>query len=91
LAEGQDKHKSANCDFQYQDFLITKNQKPWFIVEVKFSKNHCINKSLHIFQNLTEAEHAFQVVFDMEPVAKNCFDYREPIIVPVQTLLSQLV
>jgi uncharacterized protein len=39
----------------------------------------------------TKAEHAFQVVMDMEYVNKDCFSYYEPVIVPARTLLSQLV
>ena len=73
------------------DFLVTKDKKPWFLVEVKQSKNHSISKALYQFQKITGAAHAFQVVFDMDYVSKDCFDYTEPVIVPIQTLLSQLV
>ncbi len=39
----------------------------------------------------TGAEHAFQVVLDLEYEAINCFDFRRPVVVPARTLLSQLV
>lgn len=73
------------------DFLVTKNQKPWFLVEVKTSKQAGLSQSLLSFQKQTEAEHAFQVVFDMEVIEEDCFKFKTPIIVPVETLLSQLV
>ena len=73
------------------DFLVTKNQRPWFMVEAKFSGNASINKNLYYFQNEIKAEHAFQVVFDMNFINKDCFKLREPTIVPAQTFLSQLV
>lgn len=72
------------------DFLVTKDNKPWFLVEVKNSKNTSLNKSLFTFQEQTNALHAFQVVFDMEPIIENCFLHKKPIIVPAQTFLSQL-
>ncbi len=73
------------------DFLVTKNQQPWFLVEVKSSNNQGISKSLHYYQQRTNAKHAFQVVFNEKHINKNLFEYTQPIIVPVQTLLSQLV
>lgn len=73
------------------DFLVTKNQQPWFLVEVKHSQNNHLSKNLYYFQEKTQAPHAFQLAFDLPYVAKNCFDYLRPIIVPVETFLSQLV
>ena len=73
------------------DFLVTKDQKPWFLVEAKASATTGISKALHLFQKQTAAKHAFQVAFDMDYIAKNCFDYTEPVIVPASTFLSQLV
>lgn len=73
------------------DFLVTKNNVPWFLVEVKSSENTGVSKNLYVFQQQTGAKHAFQVVFDMDYVDKDCFLYNEPIIVPAQTILSQLI
>lgn len=73
------------------DFLVTKDRKPWFIVEAKHSSNSALSKSLFVFQQQTKAHHAFQVAFDMKPVLQDCFAHHEPIIVPAQTFLSQLV
>ncbi|MDR1057517.1 MAG: hypothetical protein LBL17_02995 [Coxiellaceae bacterium] len=71
--------------------MVTKNHKPWFMVEVKNSSNPSLSKSLFVFHQQTKASHAFQVAFDMKPMLQDCFAYHEPIIVPVQTLLSQLI
>jgi len=73
------------------DFLVSRDKKPWFLVEVKLSSKGGISKNLVYFQDKIKAKHAFQVVFDMEYVAKDCFKYTEPIIVPARTFLTQLV
>ncbi len=73
------------------DFLVTKNEQPWFLVEVKNSHTQPLSKNLHIFQKQTGAKHAFQISLNMEYVNKDCFLHTQPIIVPAQTFLSQLV
>lgn len=73
------------------DFLVTKNEKPWFLVEVKMSDNKGISPGLIYFQKETGAEHAFQVVIDLPWVNRNCFEVDQPVIVPARTFLSQLV
>jgi len=73
------------------DFLVTRDKKPWFLVEVKLSEKDNISKNLFYFQEKLKTKHAFQVVFDMEYVARDCFSHSAPVIVPAQTFLSQLV
>jgi uncharacterized protein len=73
------------------DFLVSRDKKPWFIVEVKKSAKEGLSKSLYHYQQLTKAPHAFQVAFDMPYVAGNCFSSSGPIIVPAKTFLSQLI
>src|SRR5207237_1149930 len=73
------------------DFLVSKNKKPWFILEVKASENKGISKSLYYFKKMTKAPHAFQIVFDLDYVDKDCFSVLEPAIVPAKTFLSQLI
>ena len=73
------------------DFLVSRDSKPWFLVEVKSSLSGGISKNLVYFQKKVKAKHAFQVVFDMEYVPKDCFKHTEPIIVPARTFLTQLV
>ena len=72
------------------DFLVVKNDHPWFLVEVKNSCNK-LSPSLEFFQKQIQAEHAFQVVIQADYEEINCFDYRTPVIVPAQTFLSQLI
>ncbi|OGN64075.1 MAG: hypothetical protein A3E80_02635 [Chlamydiae bacterium RIFCSPHIGHO2_12_FULL_49_9] len=72
------------------DFLVTKNGKPWFLVEVK-TKAKGLSSSLYRFQEETGAPHAFQIAFDLPFVDKNCFEEKGPILVPAKTFLSQLV
>ncbi len=73
------------------DFLVTKNDKPWFLVEVKNSDGAKLNPHLAVFQKQTGAQHAFQVVLDLPYVDKDCFSAKSPIVVPARTFLSQLV
>jgi len=72
------------------DFLVTKNEKPWFLVEVK-TKAKGISSALYHFQKETGAPHAFQVAFELPFINKNCFENNAPLIVPAKTFLSQLV
>lgn len=76
---------------QEVDFLIVKNNKPWFLVEVKNSSNGGLSKSLFYFQEMLEVDFAFQVALDMDYVDYNCFESSRPLIVPAKTFLSQLI
>lgn len=73
------------------DFLVSRDKKPWFLVEVKLSQKEAISKNLKFFQEKIKARHAFQVVLDMEYIPKDCFKHAAPIIVPARTFLTQLV
>ncbi len=73
------------------DFLITKNNAPWIIVEVKSSQKSGLTQALQYYYKTIHPQHAFQVVFDMDYVDNDCFALQRPVIVPVQTFLSQLV
>jgi hypothetical protein len=70
---------------------VTKNKKPWFLVEVKSSKTSPLSEQLAYFQQALDVPHAFQVVIDMEYIDMNCFHYKKPVIVPASTFLAQLV
>jgi uncharacterized protein len=72
------------------DFIVTKNGKPWFLVEVK-AKAKGLTPALFHFQKETKALHAFQVAFDLPFIKKDCFGEMRPILVPARTFLSQLV
>jgi len=72
------------------DFLVTKNKKPWFLVEVK-TKQTGISPALYRFQEEIQVPHAFQVTINLPFVQKDCFEEKGPIIVPARTFLSQLI
>jgi predicted AAA+ superfamily ATPase len=72
------------------DFLVVRDRKPWFLVEVKSSETK-LSDALPHFQSQTKARHAFQAVMDQPFVNADCFEYIEPAVVPVRTLLSQLL
>jgi hypothetical protein len=73
------------------DFLVVKNQKPWFLVEVKLDQQKSVSKNLIYFQKQIKAPHAFQAVFSLDYIEADCFREFTPKIVPVKTLLSQFV
>jgi len=84
-------HYLRNKDKKEVDFLITKNQKPWILVEAKSSNNQKVSPALEYFQSETQAPYAFQVVLNMDYVDKDCFQFHVPYIVPARTFLSQLI
>lgn len=72
------------------DFVMIRDGKPWFLVEVKLSDTR-LHAPLHHFQRQTGAPHAFQVVWQEPFVAADPFSRHDPVIVPASTLLSQLL
>jgi uncharacterized protein len=72
------------------DFLVVKDDHPWFLVEAKTSDSR-LSPALAHFQAQTGAPHAFQAVMALpfEPV--DCFAADRPVVVPAQTLLSQFL
>lgn len=72
------------------DFLIVRDRKPWFLVEVK-SSDTTLSPSLAHFQRQVGAPHAFQAVLDLDFVDRDCFSDHQPVVVPARTLLSQLL
>ena len=73
------------------DFLVARDRRPWFLVEVKSGGGAGLADSLRYFQKQTEARHAFQVAMDAEFIDRDCFEHSRPVIVPGRTFLSQLV
>lgn len=72
------------------DFLVVRDRKPWFLVEVKLS-DASLSPSLAYFQEQTKAPHAFQVVMELPYQRADCFKVHRPVVVPARTLLSQLL
>lgn len=73
------------------DFLVTRDKKPFFLVEVKSSATNQISPTLEYFQQQTGSKHAFQIAFDLDFVDRDCFQEKTPIQVPAATLLTQLI
>jgi uncharacterized protein len=71
------------------DFLITRKEKPWILVEAK-SSAQSVTSSLYYFQEHTKAPFALQITKDMPYIDENCFIAGKPLIVPARTALSQL-
>lgn len=71
------------------DFIVTKDNQPWFLVEAKTSDTHP-SPHLAYFQKKTGAKHAFQVVKRLPYQDRDCFEQQQPIVVPASTFLSQL-
>jgi len=72
------------------DFLVVRDRKPWFLVEVKLSDSS-LSPSLAHFQAQTKSPHAFQVVMNLPYEPADCFKVRQPVVVPAKTFLSQLL
>ena len=73
------------------DFVVARDRKPWFLVEVKH-QDGALSPSLAHFQTQLAAPFAFQVIVDAPHVAADCFERpRRPTVVPARTLLSQLL
>lgn len=72
------------------DFMITENGNPWMLIEVKYSSNDSLSKSLYHFSDQIKPRYTFQIAYDM-PYTD--YDFREldkPKIIPMITFLSQL-
>ncbi len=72
------------------DFIVIKDNQPWFLVEVKYADS-AMSPALEYFQKQTHAEHAFQVIITEDYIGKSCFDIGRPVIVPAKTFLSELI
>lgn len=84
-------HYLRTKDKREVDFLVCRNNQPWFLVEVKTSSNRSLNKNLQYFHERLKTEHAFQVVFSNDFEDYNCLEFKNPVIVSAKTFLSQLV
>lgn len=73
------------------DFLVARDGKPWFLVEVKY-REESLTDALRHYQKQLRAPLAFQVVIEADYVSADCFaGPREPLVVPAATFLSQLL
>jgi uncharacterized protein len=72
------------------DFVVVRDRKPWFLVEVKTNETR-LSPALAHFQGQTAAPHAFQAVLNLTFEDVDCFGAHQPVVVPARTLLSQLL
>jgi uncharacterized protein len=73
------------------DLLVARDGKPWFLAEVKLQEES-ISKALRYYQDQLKAPFAFQVAIEADYIQADCFAARgRPVVVPVRTLLSQLL
>ncbi|WP_218576641.1 ATP-binding protein [Desulfobacter latus] len=73
------------------DFLITRDNTPWILVEVKSSSSKRISPHLEYFSHILKTDHTFQIELNADYVDEDCFSVKRPVKVPAKTLLSQLV
>lgn len=73
------------------DFVVVRDNRPWFLVEVKTSDSSRLSSSLKYFHEQLGTAHAFQVAMDADFIERDCFEYSTPVIVPAKTFLAQLV
>ena len=73
------------------DFVVVRDDRPWFLVEVKTSDSSRLSPSLKYFHEQLGTAHAFQVAMDADFIERDCFEYSTPVIVPAKTFLAQLV
>ena len=72
------------------ELSLTGTEGIVFIAEVKKS-DESLSGNLPLFQKVTGAKHAFQVVLNADYDGQDCFKKTTPSIVPAKTFLSQLV
>ena len=72
------------------DFLIVKNNKPWIMIECKYSHKEHISKALYRFKEQLNPDYVFQVVYDLPFSDIDCFSIKDLTIIPAKTFLSQL-
>ena len=73
------------------DFLVSRNDEPWLLVEVKLSAGRRVTDALRYFQAETGAPYALQAAFDLPPVNVHPLSAPSPAIVPASTFLATLV
>lgn len=72
------------------DFVVTADNSPWLLVEVKTSETS-LSPQLDYFQKMIGAPHALQAVINLPYQEIDCFSLGTPTVIPAQTLLSQLL
>lgn len=71
------------------DFLVTRDEVPWFAVEVKTSDTD-VSGSLPWVKARTGVDHAFQVVMNLPYQDVDVFTETDPVCISARTFCSQL-
>ncbi len=71
------------------DFIVTREKRPWFLVEAKLADT-ALSPHLAHFQRQTGARHALQALVELPHVQADCFARERPTVVPARTLFAQL-
>ena len=61
------------------DFLVVRDDRPWFMVEVK-AGDTSLSPALSHFRDQIGAEHCFQVVADLPFTKADCFARGDPCV-----------
>lgn len=72
------------------DFMVTQNDIPWMLIEVKSSSNENLSPSLYHFSKQLNPAYTFQIAYDMPYIEFDIRDLKKPMIVPMSSFLSQL-
>lgn len=72
------------------DFLVLRDKRPWFLVEVKTGDTRPAPE-LSSYAKALGVQHAFQAVMELPFASQDCFALEGPSVVPMRTLLSQLL
>lgn len=76
-------------DGREADFLVSRDGKPWMVLEVKASETSLSSGFLHLVK-LVGAPHNFQLVADLPEVKADPFvQGAEPLVVPLRTFLRR--
>ena len=84
-------HFLRDKDKNEVDFLITKDTKPWIMIEVKTSMKEKLSFKLEKFAAQVNPKHIFQVAIEANYIDKDVFQTNQPLIIPAKSFLSQLL
>ena len=72
------------------DFMISQNETPWMLIEVKTSSKESLSKSLFHFSKQLNPKYTFQLAYDMPYIDYDIRNLNDIKIIPMITFLSQL-
>ena len=85
-----DLHFLRDKDKNEVDFLVSKNRKPWMIIEVKTSMEEKLCSKPEKYAAQIKPEYIFQTAIEGNYIDKDVFHTNKPMIIPAKSFLSQL-